>query len=384
MQSKGEQILSVHEEAMEFADDAHFARKDGDNESFLKFTRKAFALEAKAALLIESEDSEPTRSVLHRSAATLAYRCGEYRDSEKLIFRALAGNPPEEIADELRELYEKVKFARRLQSKNMFLSEDELQVSLQGDVIGHGIAPRKPIFSRITDIEKLLQRTVSLKNGRAYSDQITARVSDNYQLFISGFSAGSFNVSLKLGHAHQPPLTGMGKFDDIFSALIENVSLINQGQYDLLQENLFEPAYYRNFVGLVKRIAPDGIAVSSVGLRAKIGDQVRHVSFERNKHELIDIPIPVAEETAHAIELKDETRTVTGILKYADAIESNQVRLLDESDKKWKITVPSGLMREVVRPHFEERVRVLGRAIKRKRNHLYLDHIEAANGTAVT
>ncbi len=114
MKSKGELILNLHEEAMEYADNAYFARKDGDQEAFLKYSRIAFEKEKQAALSIESEESEPTRSVLHRSAATLAYDCCEFRDAEKLIFRALSGNPPEEIAEELRELYDKVKFARRL------------------------------------------------------------------------------------------------------------------------------------------------------------------------------------------------------------------------------------------------------------------------------
>jgi hypothetical protein len=47
---------------------------------------------------------EPTRSVLHRSAAALALECSELREAERLIGRALAGNPPEEIANELRDL----------------------------------------------------------------------------------------------------------------------------------------------------------------------------------------------------------------------------------------------------------------------------------------
>ncbi|WP_277883666.1 hypothetical protein [Nostoc sp. FACHB-133] len=37
-------------------------------------------------------------SVLHRGAATLAVECSELREAEKLIGRALAGNPPSDIA----------------------------------------------------------------------------------------------------------------------------------------------------------------------------------------------------------------------------------------------------------------------------------------------
>jgi hypothetical protein len=49
-------------------------------------------------------DFEPTRSVLHRSAASLAVECCQLREAERLIGRALAGNPPPDIADELRDL----------------------------------------------------------------------------------------------------------------------------------------------------------------------------------------------------------------------------------------------------------------------------------------
>jgi hypothetical protein len=42
--------------------------------------------------------------VLHRSAASLAIECAQLREAERLIGRALAGNPPADIADELRDL----------------------------------------------------------------------------------------------------------------------------------------------------------------------------------------------------------------------------------------------------------------------------------------
>jgi hypothetical protein len=42
--------------------------------------------------------------VLHRSAASLAVECLQLREAERLIRRALAENPPLDIADELRNL----------------------------------------------------------------------------------------------------------------------------------------------------------------------------------------------------------------------------------------------------------------------------------------
>jgi len=56
---------------------------------------------------------EPTRSVLHRSAATLALECGALCDPERLIAVALSGDPPAEIAEELRDLLEPVYFGSK-------------------------------------------------------------------------------------------------------------------------------------------------------------------------------------------------------------------------------------------------------------------------------
>ena len=47
---------------------------------------------------------EPTQPVPFRSAATLALDCGELCEAERLLAAALSGDPPAEIADELRDV----------------------------------------------------------------------------------------------------------------------------------------------------------------------------------------------------------------------------------------------------------------------------------------
>jgi hypothetical protein len=49
-------------------------------------------------------DFEPTRSVLHHSAVSLAVECCQLREAERPNNQPLAGNPPPDIADELRDL----------------------------------------------------------------------------------------------------------------------------------------------------------------------------------------------------------------------------------------------------------------------------------------
>ena len=78
---------------------------DEDYPQAQSLTHKAYTLEAQAAGLIPvDEASEPTRSILYRSAASLAYQCKEYQVAQQLIGQALIGFPPAEILQELTDL----------------------------------------------------------------------------------------------------------------------------------------------------------------------------------------------------------------------------------------------------------------------------------------
>ncbi len=100
---------------MSLAEDAFLERLHGKADRSVELLREAFDNEREAAARAANElDFEPTRSVLHRSAASLGLECGETREAEKLIAVALAGNPPDEIADELRDLLEQVYLQRHL------------------------------------------------------------------------------------------------------------------------------------------------------------------------------------------------------------------------------------------------------------------------------
>jgi tetratricopeptide (TPR) repeat protein len=105
------QIKDFHREAMRLVDEAEAARRNGNIQEARERLRQAFAQERQAAdLMAGALAQEPTRSVLHRSAATLALECGALREAERLIAAALSGDPPDEIAEELRDLLEQLYF----------------------------------------------------------------------------------------------------------------------------------------------------------------------------------------------------------------------------------------------------------------------------------
>jgi hypothetical protein len=105
------QVKDLHREAMRFVDEADSARRNGNVPVARERLRQAFDHERQAADLVAGDLSrEPTRAVLHRSAASLALQCGALREAERLIAAALSGDPPDEIAEELRDLLEQVYF----------------------------------------------------------------------------------------------------------------------------------------------------------------------------------------------------------------------------------------------------------------------------------
>jgi hypothetical protein len=102
-----EEVTKIHNEAMDFAEDAIVAKRRGNMGKYQELIRKAFELEKQAANLLAIEyEYEPSRSILYRSAAGLALECDEFREAEKLASAGLAGDPPTDILKELREVLE--------------------------------------------------------------------------------------------------------------------------------------------------------------------------------------------------------------------------------------------------------------------------------------
>jgi tetratricopeptide (TPR) repeat protein len=122
------QIQTPHQQAMDLAEAAAVAHLRGAIEQAAQLTRQAFEREIQAANLIASDlDAEPTRSILHRSAASLAIECGELRVAERLLATALSGNPPPEIAEELKDLFIQINLGQYLKRQGIDLDINELQ-----------------------------------------------------------------------------------------------------------------------------------------------------------------------------------------------------------------------------------------------------------------
>ncbi len=71
--------------------------------------REAFFYESQAADMASSlPDCEPTRSILYRSAASLAFQAGDIDNAAEMITKCLNGNPSAKILLEIKELQDEI------------------------------------------------------------------------------------------------------------------------------------------------------------------------------------------------------------------------------------------------------------------------------------
>jgi len=87
-------VREFHNQAMQYAQNAVAAAQQKDEDQKILLIDHAMQYEIRAAeLLPEEQSSEPTRSILYRSAASFAYQAGNYQEAERLIFKGLSGYP---------------------------------------------------------------------------------------------------------------------------------------------------------------------------------------------------------------------------------------------------------------------------------------------------
>lgn len=356
-------ITALHNASMDRAEMAFIARNNKKHEDAERLFREALDLELEAIDSFDANpEQEPTFSVLHRSAATLALDCNKPRLAEKLISKALANDPPAEIAEELRDILEQVNFRRHLLLRGIILEEeDELQMSLAGQGVGFGVVHSQDFLQRVGDASKMIYRIVERRQNRPFRDRgrLKQAVKDDYEVFLSVPRAASFAVTLKLGRPEsQQNLPGISDTSDIVDEFMELMALVNKKQFDEIEKRIPDTAYRNNFEQLAKRLAPDGKSVKIVGFTTIRGGQERFVEMTRPKPEFMEIKASVVTSLS-----LPEKISVQGILRYADALhkDSGEIKIVDEkTGKTYQVKVPEGMMNDIVKPLWDSLVVVKG------------------------
>jgi len=375
-------IRELHNKAMELADLADWQNRRGNKNDAISLYEESFSLEYEAAMnAYNSNVGEPSVSVLLRSAASLAMNCKKLRESEKLIALALSGEPPFEIAEELRNLLENVNFYRHLEVKGTELSDDEVQLVIAGHGVGFGYVKTDEILNRINWFKILTARTVERRLGKSF--KTGSMTSEHKKIlnnaYMSTPQAASMAFRIKFGNLNNfPVIPGFGSYEDIVEDITENITLINENKIDILKEKITDTAYFNNFLSLTKELAPDGKIVNLFGITCIKQGQERKTFLTERKEKISEVIKfhQSKDESGTSINSvkKGTNQTVTGILRVADATK-NIVEIIVDSNHI-KLLVPDGLS-DIVRKYWDEKVVVEYHKKSQKDNLLMT--IEEAN-----
>jgi hypothetical protein len=349
---------------MELAEAAALARMRGETDHVASLLLQAFEYEKEAANQCAQDISlEPTRSVLHRSAAVLALQCGEYREAERLIARGLSGEPPDEIAEELRDLLEQVYFERHLSLRGLSLEPTEVQLSIAGPTVGYGMVLTDEFVGRVQTFERLIVRTAERKLGLPYRESglPTKDIRENFAVVMSVPRAASFAVSLKIARPETqqlllPGFEGNLEAKEIVDDILDGLFRLNTGDDAAVRQQIPEEAYFKNFVGLAKELVPDGKQIRAVGLTTD-GERGRQLLLDRPRNEIAKHLARTPAPDAGPIRIR-----VRGALLFADAraLSRGVIKVVDSDGTEHKVVVPEGLMSDIVRPLWDSEVEVEG------------------------
>ena len=380
-----ETIKDLHQKAMNLAEEAFIAQRNGDDIKANELFSKSLLLEQKAAEQLPLNiDSEPTHSILYRSAASLAYNCKEYELADRLIAIGLSGYPPADIKEELKNLYEDVNFMRHLKSNGLIMDKSQWLMTIAGNVVSYGATAADYLMMRVERVSSLFYRTVErmLKHPYRTTGSVDKIVKQQYGLYINCFAPRSFAVSFQVGTPDpQVEIPGIEKTMPIESELVVDeimncFEIFESNEPKKLKEHINDNNYYENFIGLAKQIAPDGEKINLVGFTTVRGGKDKPIALRKSRKEIREDfkEIDIGKE----IDKSKIPFLKSGVLMYANTPVHRTygtVKLLEkDTNHKYELKVPISIMKDVVQPYYEEHVSIRG---YEKDGKIYLEEINS-------
>ena len=361
--------VESHNNAMGFSDDAMRAKRRGHHDDARELFEKALSSEREALKLMEGVVDEPIYSTMYRSAATLALDCERYQLAEQLAYAALAGDRPGYLVSELLHLAEEARFYTNSSSEGIESAEDELNVSISGELITRGQALWSDIMPRFDGVHIFLSRMWDFVAGREHGGISGAR-SDGAPIMIGTLVPGSIAVKMKIGEPAQERLPSIGGSDDVIKNTLQTIRALDEFNESELASLIPDKAYRGTFVNLVRDIAPDGRRVSWVGFAGVVDGKEMRVPLRRTKASF-NARTHTTPETRQ--------RLIVGRLPYADGFRKrgDQIKIIDENGIVHQVEVPPGRIDDIVARYWKERVEA---ECIQKGETLRLGSIRKANG----
>jgi hypothetical protein len=293
-------VRDTHRQAMERADQAVAAQRAGGLEEATTLFREACRLESAAAhALIDELGAEPTRSVLFRSAASLAVEARQFAYAAYLVARGLEGSPPQEIRDELRSLLSTIRPETELEA----LSNQEFRPR---DRVGRYLASCAQLRTAADRVRTALavQGLEESRLSGPLSEQLVISTENSLREFVGD---GNLWVGLFAARNPQmadwlpvPPLARLPEFwtdfavaflEECGDALLAGSSIVGQIR-QLTRERVFSEQCFT--------------AAERAGIRALAGDPVRAIDENQVDRPAFVLLALASQETAFVDELARE------------------------------------------------------------------------------
>lgn len=337
---------ALHDEAMAIADEGDRARRTGDHPEAREYFARAMALERRAA---DAETTQPSRSILYRSAAWLALEAEDAVEAERLAACGLSDREvPDRVKGELRAVAEeaRLRLHRPLPPPTAVSS---LTLHLEGPEVGYGGADTADVDPRVAAVKHLVVRTAERRQGRDFRARGAPAAALLRQLQPRvGYAAGSVVVQVTLGGS-QPSL-----WDDnglIVDDVRRGLAAFAQGGEEALTLLITDSTYRENFVNLASQLSPDGSRVTSVDVLAATARGPLPVVHLRRRPSVTRIGRRPSGE-----------REIVGELRAADETQSkNTIKVQDDDGGVHRVRVRDAVMEDIVRPFYGARVRVVVR-----------------------
>ena len=334
-------VREYHDKAMEFAQQAAIARFENKRELAEDLAIKAMNFEIAAAELVpENENSEPTRSILYRSAASLGHQGKQYKKALRMIYKGLSGFPPENIKEELIFLQEQILMENHLELRGIQLTNCEFQYSFAGDEVGDGMILYQEFKRRMESLSTLIRRTSERLLGRAYqSGGPQAEKFKPYETAISTARSGSYALTIRLIETKMEVstlLTQEATPERVIYEIISGMDLINNKKETELESIINNRFYYKNFLATARDLLPDGKKVKLVGFTSSN----QKVGVTRTKENILDTLNNLQE-----VEKKTESRlfvSIEGTLNFADSRKNDIAGLTSKENKYYRINIAEG------------------------------------------
>lgn len=258
-------VRQLHEEAMRLSQEAVVARVRGDYESQRQFVKQALMHEVMAAEQVPfAPESEPTRSILYRSAASLAFQAQDFEYTLRLIGEALRGYPPPSVIDELTSLWSSVQHQKYLEDSGIVSIETGVEIRIAGPVVGNAQIPYGELDQRIDALTMLTDRSTDFLQNKDFSRRRPRSNALGLRPTLSNVRPGSFIADINFqADAHQ--LSLFTTIEDVISLVIDSVEKSDAGDIGALI-SLFRgnESYAANANKAVMQLAPDGQGIREV------------------------------------------------------------------------------------------------------------------------